>query len=292
MNKRERTNLILELSKILMEEDFQTREVILTTYGLESLENYDLMNESEVYIMNKILCNGSNERLIEVGSHFNLTEFSSVEEVEISTNQIHIFISHVIQNKELAEEFKEELENYGISCFVAHVDINPSDEWIKEIESNLKNCHALISILTGKYKESLWTDQEAGYALGLGKLIIPMDYSEVPYGLLSKFQALKANGKKTCTLVAEIINLLSSKDEFSQVLSNTLIRNYERSVSYMDADQNLSRIEKLSTLNGEQIQRIQFAGENNDQISDCFKISPTRLNNLEYKHLGENVSKS
>ena len=59
-----------------------------------------------------------------------------------------------------------------MSCFVAHVDIHPTKEWQDEIESALSSMDGFVALLTDKFHESDWTDQEVGFALARGVPII------------------------------------------------------------------------------------------------------------------------
>lgn len=49
---------------------------------------------------------------------------------------------------------------------------------------------ALAAILMPGFKESDWTDQEVGVAVGRGVLVIPIIRGLILYGLISKFQGM------------------------------------------------------------------------------------------------------
>ncbi|UOG91010.1 MAG: toll/interleukin-1 receptor domain-containing protein [Candidatus Thiothrix sulfatifontis] len=102
------------------------------------------------------------------------------------------------------------LKRFGISAFVAHVDIEPTKEWQDEIEAGLFSMDALAAILMQGFKESNWTDQEVGIAIGRGVLVIPIVKGVTPYGFIEKYQGLNVgNGNKTIMQVAkEIFGIL------------------------------------------------------------------------------------
>lgn len=104
-----------------------------------------------------------------------------------------------------------DLKKYGIACFVAHKDIEPTKEWQNEIETALFSMDALAAILAKGFGRSNWTDHEVGFALGREKLVLPIMYGRNPYGLLSKYQGLRAEGK--------------SLNEVSQIVFQALIKN-------------------------------------------------------------------
>ena len=68
-----------------------------------------------------------------------------------------VFISHLATNRQFAGALQQCLLEYGISCFVAHNDIEPTTEWVVEIETALATCDAAIALLTPNFHESNWT---------------------------------------------------------------------------------------------------------------------------------------
>ena len=103
-----------------------------------------------------------------------------------------VFLSHKAEVKKRAGELKESMHLFGASCFVAHQDIHPTNEWQEEIESALASMDAFVALLTEKFHDSLWTDQEVGYALARGVPIIAVKLGIDPYGFIGKFQALSS----------------------------------------------------------------------------------------------------
>ncbi|MBX9976874.1 MAG: toll/interleukin-1 receptor domain-containing protein [Alphaproteobacteria bacterium] len=101
-----------------------------------------------------------------------------------------VFLSHLSEDKKEIAELKKQLELFGISCFVAHEDIRATKEWQKELESALSTMDALIAIMTEKFHESDWTDQEIGVAVARKIPIISLKMGKDPYGFIGKFQAL------------------------------------------------------------------------------------------------------
>lgn len=73
-----------------------------------------------------------------------------------------------------------------MSSFVAYTDIKPTKEWQGEIENALHSMDALAAILMPGFKDSDWTDQEVGVAIGRGVPIIPIMRGLTPYGFIGK----------------------------------------------------------------------------------------------------------
>ena len=103
---------------------------------------------------------------------------------------VRAFFSHKASYKTEAGNLKDELEKYGISCFVAHKDIKATKEWVQEIENALFSMDVLIALMSEDFHDSEWTDQEVGVAVGRNVLIIPVKIGKDPYGFIGKYQAL------------------------------------------------------------------------------------------------------
>ncbi|WP_189488449.1 toll/interleukin-1 receptor domain-containing protein, partial [Asticcacaulis endophyticus] len=103
------------------------------------------------------------------------------------------------------------LAPFGIDGFVAHEDIHPTLEWQAEIERALHTMDAFVAMHTPGFSQSIWTQQEIGFAVGKGVKIISLRMGEDPTGFISKHQALP-RGKKTADEIATEINQLLGED--------------------------------------------------------------------------------
>jgi TIR domain len=131
-----------------------------------------------------------------------------------------LFLSHLASFKVTAGALQGALRRFGISAFVAHVDIVPTREWQDEIEAALFSMDALAVILMPGAKESSWIDQEVGFAVGRDVLVVPIIRGLDPYGFIAKYQGLQAAGKT----VTEVANglfgiLLKSTKTRARILS-------------------------------------------------------------------------
>lgn len=134
-----------------------------------------------------------------------------------------LFLSHLSQHKLKATALKEALRKYGISCFVAHEDINPTLEWQAEIEKALATMDALGAILMPGFNDSKWTDQEIGYALGRGVLVVPLRNGLDPYGFLGKVQGIACQGKTVAHVANAIFLAISGNSATKNKLATSLV---------------------------------------------------------------------
>jgi len=125
-----------------------------------------------------------------------------------SEKRFRLFLSHVSNHKVMAAGLKDALWLWGIHAFVAHEDIEPSLEWQDEIELGLRSMHALAALITPDFHASKWTDQEIGWALGRGVLVVPLRLGVDPYGLVGKIQGVPGKIGEPKNLAARIAEAL------------------------------------------------------------------------------------
>lgn len=104
-----------------------------------------------------------------------------------------IFISYSVKDYKLAGSLKTELESVGLSIFLAHEDIEPTEKWRDKIISDLKTCSTFLALRTPNYLGRPYTEQECGFALALNKriLTISIDTNSEDMGFCSEFQGEK-----------------------------------------------------------------------------------------------------
>jgi len=149
--------------------DIQNEYIEEVFFEMEVTDDHDWRKESELLI--------SNKRDIP----------PSVTKRIWDNDCFRVFLSHKAEVKKEAAILKDKLKFYGISCFVAHEDIHPTKEWQNEIENALHTMDSFVALLTEEFHDSLWTDQEVGFAFGRGVPIISVKLGKDPYGFIGKF---------------------------------------------------------------------------------------------------------
>lgn len=178
-------------------------------------------------------------------------------------NCFRVFLSHKAEVKKETAGLKDMLKLYGISCFVAHEDIHPTREWQNEIENALHTMDSFVALLTDGFHDSLWTDQEVGFAFGRGVPIISVKLGKDPYGFIGKFQALSCTWENAPT---EIAKILIKKEPMINAYINAIQEcpNYDRGNKLSEL---LPFIEKLTD---SQIENLVKAFNNNSQVYDSY----------------------
>jgi TIR domain len=194
-------------------------------------------------------------------------------------NHFRLFLSHLSSFKETSAKLQAALHPYGISAFVAHVDIEPTTEWQDEIEAALFSMDALAAILMPGFKGSNWTDQEIGIAIGRGVLVVSIMREIVPHGFLSKYQGLTSAGKTVSQVASAVFQILASSAKTSNRMISCLVDTIVRALT---PDEAFQRLDRLSMVVGVSTSHIERLREGAIQ-SPVFGGSPeliTKLNGL------------
>lgn len=180
MNNLERIDLISSIAEELQKRmTFRDIDAYLPGFGVDITKPHSGANSKWVYTK-EMLADAPPDTVIAIADelkiphHFTPTAGRRVVESTFwRPNTFHLFLSHISEFKEKASALQAALIPYGISSFVAHVDIEPTKQWLDEIEAALLSMDALAALLFDGFKESNWTDQEVGAAVGRGVLILP-----------------------------------------------------------------------------------------------------------------------
>ena len=192
---------------------------------------------------------------------------------------LRLFLSHLAAHKIEASEFKSRMLAYGVSCFVAHEDIEPTSLWQPEIEKALFSMHSLVALLREGFRASSWTDQELGVAFGRQVPIVPIRLGVDPYGLIGKYQAMSGANKTPEALADEVYSILWEHKDLHTNLAEGLISRLETSDSWSVSKFLLTPMQRITDLTPDLISRIRAAAENNRQVRDAFGV-PDKLDTL------------
>lgn len=195
------------------------------------------------------------------------------------SGMFRLFLSHVSAHRVAVSKLKWELRNLGISSFVAHEDIEPTLEWQREIELALRSMHALVALLTPEFHESKWTDQETGFALGKGVLVIPVRLGLDPYGLIGKLQGLLGNLDSPGTIASGVVDLLLKNRATEGTMREALVVGLEKSPSFAASKAIAGKVENLKYFSSDQLTRMEAACTDNDQVAQSYGV-PERIHNF------------
>lgn len=174
-----------------------------------------------------------------------------------------VFLSHKVSVKKKTAALKDTLKPFGITCFVAHEDIHPTQAWQDEIESALSTMDAFIALMTKDFHESLWTDQEVGFALGRNVPIIAVRLGQDPYGFIGKFQALQADWEDAPLALAKLLSHQASMvDAYIEALA--------KCGSFDEGNKLSSLLASIPSLSEQQGDRITAVFNENYELRNSF----------------------
>jgi hypothetical protein len=187
-------------------------------------------------------------------------------------DHFRVFISHRSDFKIQAGALREAMSAYGVSCFVAHDDIEPTREWQVEIEKALFSMEALVALYSPEFHTSQWTDQEIGIAIGRGVPVLPVKCGADPYGFVGKYQGFQAKGKKPSEIAKALFDLLWSKIDLRARLAEGLVAKLQGSTSYQQSNEIMGYISELEDLAPLLIQRIASIARANRQVGEAKRV--------------------
>ena len=175
-----------------------------------------------------------------------------------------VFLSHRAEDAQTeVARLKDLLSPYGVTAFVAHVDIDPTEEWEIEIQKALSSMDAFVAIVTSGFHASPWTDQEIGYALCRRVPMVTVKIDGTPCGFISRFQALTSSWGD---IPVELVKLLLRDPPMvvAYVASVSRCTNYDQGNTLAQV---LPFIEGFTT---EQITELVSAFNDNHMVTDSF----------------------
>lgn len=184
-----------------------------------------------------------------------------------------VFLSHKSEYKKEAATLKVSLRRYGISCFVAHNDVEPTKEWQKVIEQALLSTDALIALLTDRFFQSNWTNQEIGIAYGRGVFILPIRLGSDPQGFINRFQGLSCDIEKDFKTIVSILLKYNSR------MVDQYISLVEKSDSFMESNELAHFLVDIQTLNDKQVAQLINAYNSNNQVNGSMGFSGHKTKN-------------
>ncbi len=275
--------LMKEIANRLGAEKWPLIDVTLKQFSLPWSDEW--RGTSEEYVL-RMIGEASDEQLIglaqHVGFQFEEVTVPRVEPPFWRKGMLRVFVSHLATERTFAAELQERLLDYGISCFIAHNDIEPTQEWQTQIETALATCEALVALLHENFHVSNWTDQEIGFAMGRGVPVYSVRFGQDPYGFIGRFQAFNGNKKSAFALARELFDAYRKSKQTQRRMSEILVAIFEQSGSFAEAKSLIGYLEELELWEPSFATRIRSAAKNNSQISGSWGV-PERVLELAKK---------
>lgn len=182
--------------------------------------------------------------------------------------RLAIFLSHANQDAALVRETAAGLSTLGIHGFVATHDVTPAEEWLPQLEEELIRAQVLAAFLSPAFRESSWTDQEIGYALGQRHKIIPVQLTQVllPHGFLQRYQSLAVMGMDGVQIAEAMFELLLENSDTQPYLRDNVIQRVMSERSETALWKWLDRAGRIRELTQEECEQLRRVIETNPVI--------------------------
>jgi hypothetical protein len=187
-------------------------------------------------------------------------------------NYFRLFLSHVSKYAAKVSSLKDSLKVYGIAAFVAHEDVEPSLQWQNEIELALNSMYALAALITDDFTASLWTDQEVGWALGRGRLVIPVRLGANPYGFAGKIQGMKGDFGDPRSMARSICEILLKNPQTHLEMQKSLIWGFRHAGTFATAIEFSKQIIQFANITDAEKRLLWDACKHNPQVSGAFNV--------------------
>jgi len=177
------------------------------------------------------------------------------------------FLSYQNEDREVAGRVAQLLDSIGVVPFMAHEDIDVSEEWRLQLLRELATTDLFIAILSQRYFSSVWCTQEAGIASFRNLTIIPLSIDgTVPVGFLGHIQSTRID--PTQPKYADVFPGLARKD--LNVLISGIIRLIGASRGFRHAEANFELIlPYLDRASRQQIVELLTVSTHNNQVCNA-----------------------
>jgi hypothetical protein len=187
---------------------------------------------------------------------------------------LKLFISHRDKHKQAAHALAGLLLPYGISCFVAHDNIEPTEKWRHEIEKALRSMDAFLALLTDDFSGGNWTNQEVGFAIARGVPIIPLKVSSLnPYGFMEIYQGLPGDFENMSQTAQKVFKLICQKLDGRNIVKRATISAFVNSTSYMDSMAAFERLKDIPQFTDDELDHLAHGFNKNSQLNGCIVIT-------------------
>jgi nucleoside 2-deoxyribosyltransferase len=280
LSPSQRILLIKEIATRLSTEQYPLIDVTLKQFSLPWSDGWD--GTKEAYVL-RMVEEAPDDALIGLAQHvgFKFEEAITprLEPPFWRKGMLRLFVSHLAIQRAYAAQLQEVLLEFGISCFIAHNDIEPTLEWQTQIETALATCDVLIALLHENFHASNWTDQEIGFAMGRGVPAFAVSFGQDPYGFIGRFQAFNGNKKTAVALARELFDAYRKNKQTQRRMSEILVGLFEESGSFAEAKARIGFLEDLDLWEPSFSTRVRSAAKTNSQISQSWGV-PERVNAL------------
>lgn len=264
----ERIPLIRESATLLDKQEWAEIDLVLGQFGLPIS---DFGADSKTAYVIDMVKNAADDALLSLHGYLigEATGAPATGSGPWSGDNLRLFASHLAKHKAVVGQVREELARFGVEAFVAHDSIEPSKEWAQVIENALAECDAMIVFLHEGFKESIWCDQEVGWALGRQRPVLPLNYGLHPYGFLGKYQDQPCGNAFPAQVADYVLDWLTKTPSLQARLAHGLVDAFVNSGSWNFTRRVVPYLERMTSVNDDDLTRMEVAARDNIDVREC-----------------------
>ena len=172
-----------------------------------------------------------------------------------------------------AHKLASELKKYGIDSFVSHDDIEPDEDWQREIEKALVSMDAMLAFISDDFFESAWTNQEIGYALGRAIPVISIKLEKTdPKGFIRNRQAIPGNIDNLFQNVRQVNLAIRKRLANSPRYRRLVLERFICAGNFREAKDAFEDLKTLSDVKDDEVTQLVRAFNDNDQLHNCWAV--------------------
>ncbi len=137
----------------------------------------------------------------------------------------------------------------------------------------LRSMHALAALITPGFHESKWTNQEIGWALGRGILLLPIRMGADPLGFIGSVQAIPGNASGTGKMASEIMDILLGHGTTRTRTRLGLMTAFSGAETWASAKALCAHIINLTDFTEKEKEILWTACASNNQVSNAFGVT-------------------
>lgn len=145
-------------------------------------------------------------------------------------------------------------------------------------------------MVTPEFVESRWCDQEVGFALARGIVIVPMKIGADPHGFIAKLQAITIPAHTTPYAVADsLFDILARHSTTAEALMPAVVRRYVNSDSLENTRAAFVLLETIprSAWTDAMVEQVERAPRSNSQVGDAVLPGGRKVPDAARDLLGE-----
>jgi len=203
---------------------------------------------------------------------------------------LRLFVSHRSSDKVRLAKLKAKLREYGIDCFLAHEDIQETKAWRDMIKQGLQSCHGMVTVGSPGFKESIWCNQEIGWAMCRGLLVLPLLAGEPPEGFHSDIQGPTIDLADPDQAALKVVKAILKEERFRPLVFEAFVELINEASSWESLRDVGYCLERLDNCPADKLKKVKSAFEKHPKRDRLFSKAIPNWLSVQKQKVGSGKS--